>query len=74
MNTQRNETRRLEEEIANAGVPPHGDQVPPSEEYVNDDQAPADTPLTDGAIRAALFKMAKAITTNHNPPLLKPKP
>ncbi|XP_069150244.1 uncharacterized protein [Solanum lycopersicum] len=50
MNTQRNATRGLEKEIANAEVPPRGDQVPPLEEQVNDDQATVDPPpLTDGA-------------------------
>ncbi|XP_069148101.1 uncharacterized protein [Solanum lycopersicum] len=47
-NTRRNATRRLEEEIVNAEVPPRGDQVPPLEEDVNDDQDPANPPpLTD---------------------------
>lgn len=36
--------------MANAGVPPHGDQVPPFEEDANADQGPLDPPLTDGAI------------------------
>ena len=63
MNTRRNVTRRLKEETANAGVPPNGDQVPPLKEDVNDDQAPVHTPSTDGAIRAALFKMVQAIIT-----------
>ena len=64
MNTQRNMARRLEEEISNVGVPPCGDQVPPLEKYVNDDQAPVNPlPLTDENIRAALFQMAQAITT-----------
>ena len=59
MNTRRNVARRLEEEIANAGVPPHGDQVPPLEEDVNDDQAPVNPyPLTDENIKDALFQMA----------------
>ena len=57
-------TRRLEEEIANAGAPPYGDQVPSLEEDVNDDQAPANPPpLTDENIRAALLQMAQDITT-----------
>ena len=64
MNTQRNATRGLEKEIANAEVPPRGDQVPPLEEQVNYDQATVDPPpLTDGAVRAALFQMNQAITT-----------
>ena len=45
------------------GAPSHGDQVPPLDEDMNDDQAPIDLPLADGAIRVALFKMDQAITT-----------
>ena len=64
MNTKRNTARRLEEQIINAGVPPHGYQVPPVEQDVNDDQAPVNPPpLNDENIRAALFKMAQAINT-----------
>ena len=36
MNTRWNATRRVEEEIANAGVPPRGAEVPPLEKDVND--------------------------------------
>ncbi|XP_069148033.1 uncharacterized protein [Solanum lycopersicum] len=55
---------RLEEEIANAGAPPRGDQVPPLEEGVNDDQTPVNPPpLMDDNIRSTLFQMAQAITT-----------
>ena len=39
MNTQRNATQRLEEEVANAGAPPHDEQVPLLEENANVDQA-----------------------------------
>ena len=75
MNTRRNTTRRIEEEIANGGALPLGDQVPHLEEHVNDDQAPVNPPpLTDGAIQAFLFQMAKPLLPEHNPPLLKPKP
>ncbi|TMX01755.1 hypothetical protein EJD97_023704 [Solanum chilense] len=59
-----NVARRLEEEIANAGVPPCSDQVPPLEKDVNDDHAPVNShPLRDEAIKAALFKIVQAITT-----------
>ena len=59
MNTRRNASQILEKEIANAGVPPHGDQVPPLEEDVNNDQAPVNPPpLTDENIRATLFQIA----------------
>ena len=64
MNTLRTAARRLDEEISNARVPPRGNQVPPLEEVPNDDQAPVNPPpLTDGDIRAALFQMSEAITT-----------
>ena len=50
---------KLEEEIDNAGDPSRGDEIPPLEEAMNDDQAPVDPPsLKDGAIRDALFQMA----------------
>ena len=41
MNTRRNSTRRLEEEVSNVGDPPHYEQVPPLEENANVGQAPA---------------------------------
>ncbi|TMW99530.1 hypothetical protein EJD97_002390, partial [Solanum chilense] len=63
MNNRRKATQTLEEEMANAGVPPSGDQVPPLEENVNDDQASFDPPLTDGSIRVALFQMSQSINT-----------
>ena len=48
MNTPRNAARWLEEEISNAGAPPHGEQVPPPEEDANVDQASVNyPPLTD---------------------------
>ena len=47
MNTQRNAARRLEKEIANAGVPSRGYQVPPLKKVVNDDQALTNPPPTD---------------------------
>ena len=60
MNTQRNVARRLfEEEIANVESSPHGDQVPPLQEYENNDQAPVNPhPLTDENIRDTLLYMA----------------
>ncbi|TMX04113.1 hypothetical protein EJD97_011538, partial [Solanum chilense] len=64
MNTRRNVARRLEEEIANEGVPPRGNPVPSLEEDVNDDQVPVNPPpLTDGYIMDALIHMAQSITT-----------
>ena len=63
MNTWRNAAWRLEEEIANSESHPRGDQVPLLDEDMNDDQAPVNPPLTDGAIRVSLFQIAQAITT-----------
>ena len=64
MNTQTNVALRFEEEISNAGDPPHGDQVPPLEKGENDDQAPVNpSPLTDENIRATLLQMSQALTT-----------
>ncbi|TMX05627.1 hypothetical protein EJD97_014012, partial [Solanum chilense] len=55
---------RLEDEIASAGAPPRGEQVPPLEEDANVEQAPANPlSLTDENIRTALLQMAQAITT-----------
>ncbi|TMW83479.1 hypothetical protein EJD97_001585, partial [Solanum chilense] len=42
----RNASRILKEEIANAGVPPRGDQVPHLEEDVNDDQTTQSESMT----------------------------
>ena len=58
MNTRRNIARRLEEDIANVGFPSYGNQVPPLEEDVNNDQDPVNPPpLTDENIRAAFFQI-----------------
>ena len=63
MNTQINAARKLEEEIANAGAPHRGEQVPPFEEDTNVDQALVNPPpLTNGDIRAALIQLAQAAT------------
>ena len=64
MNTRRTTARRLDEEIANVGVSPQGNQVPPLEEGANDDQDPVNPPpLKDGDIRDAFLQMAQDITT-----------
>ena len=64
MNTQRNVAQTLEEDIANVGVPSRGDQAPPLDEDMNDDQGPINPPpLTNGAIMAFLFQIAQAVTT-----------
>ena len=71
MNTRRNATRRVEQEITNVGVPPSGDQVPPLEEDVNDDQAPENPPpLTNENIWAALLQMSQAMMSQSNPKVL----
>uniref|UniRef100_UPI0033982369 hypothetical protein n=1 Tax=Acinetobacter baumannii TaxID=470 RepID=UPI0033982369 len=60
MNTRRNATRRLEEDISNAGAPPCGDQVPPLGEAVDDDHTPLNPPaLTNENIRVDLFQIAQ---------------
>ena len=52
MNTRRTDARRIDKEIANAGFPRRGNQVPPLEKVANDDQGPVNpSPLTDGVIR-----------------------
>ena len=48
MNTRRNASRRLEEEISNAGPPPYGEQVPPLSEDANVEQAPTKPSTYDG--------------------------
>ena len=64
INTRRNAARRLEEEIANVGAAPHGDQVPPLEEDAYMEHAPINPPpLTDEAISSSLFQMSQGITT-----------
>ena len=61
MNTRSNAAQRLEEEFANGGAPPHGDQVPPLEKDANIEQAPFNPPpLTDGDIRAYLIQLDQA--------------
>ncbi len=64
MNTRRNVARRLEDEIPNAGAPPHGDKVPSIKKGENDYQASMN-PLsfTDENIRVSLLQMTHAITT-----------
>ena len=75
MNTRRTAARRLDEEIANVGVSPQGNQVPPLEEGANDDKALVDRPpFTDGVINADLFKWPKPLLPKCKPLLLKLKP
>ena len=64
MNTQSNTARWLEEEIAKAGAPSHGEQVPLLEEDGNEEKALTNPPhLTGENIRAAFLQIAQAITT-----------
>ena len=64
MNTRRNATRRLKEEVANAGAPPHDEQVPLLEENANVDQAPTNPPpMMEAEMRAIIDQMDQAITT-----------
>ena len=60
MNTQRNATQRLEEEVANAGAPPHDEQVPLLEENANVDQALVKpSPMTEAEIGVFWIKWPK---------------
>ena len=69
MNTQRNEARRLEEEIFNAGASSPGEQVTPLEEDTNIKQRPTNPlPLTDDNIRTTHHKMTQDITTDGQAP------
>ena len=69
LNTRRNEARRLEEEIFNAGAPSPGEQVTPLEEDTNIKQRPTNPlPLTDENIRTTHHKMTQDITTDGQAP------
>ena len=64
MNTLRNSTRRVEEDIANAEAFLYGYLVPFLEEGENDNQALVNPLLlTDENIRATLLYMSQEITT-----------
>ena len=55
--------RRLEEEIANAGSPPHDEQVPPLEEDDNMEQSPANPPpMKETKMRYILDQMSQLMT------------
>ena len=63
MNTRRNVARRFDEEIANAGVPPRSNQVPPLEEVSNGEKAPVNPPpTTNRYIREAFLQVVQCIT------------
>ena len=65
MNTRRTTTRKVEENLANAGVPPQRNQIPPQDNKVPlQDQALLVPPLmTDGAIRSKFVTFAQDMTT-----------
>ena len=64
MNTRRNTARRLEEEVANVGAPPHDDKAPSLEKNANVDQAPVNPPpMTEAEKRDILAQMAQDMTT-----------
>ena len=64
MNTRTNAARRLEEEVANVGDPPHDEQVPPLEENAIIDQALSNPPpMTEVEMRSILAQMYQAMTT-----------
>ena len=55
---------RLEEEVANAGAPPHDGQVPPLEENAYVDQAPANpSPMTEEEMREIIAQLDQVMTT-----------
>ena len=56
MNTRRNAAQRHKEEVANAGAPPHDEQVPPIEENANVYQAPDNPPpMIEVEMRSILY-------------------
>ena len=59
MITRRESTRRVEEAIANARVPPQDNQVPPLDQ-VNP------PPITDGGIRSYFLHLYQAMTSQEN--------
>ena len=64
MNTRRTIARRVGEKIAIGGVTLQGNQNAPQVQAAANDQVPVNPPaMMDGEVRAALFQMAHAITT-----------
>ena len=65
MTTRREDARRVEKEIANARVPPQGNQAPLQENQVPlQDQAPVIPPfMTNGEIRSTFLILDQAMTT-----------
>ncbi|XP_015068718.1 uncharacterized protein LOC107013284 [Solanum pennellii] len=64
MNTRSKAVRRVGEEIVNAGDTPQGNRVPPQVQTLANEQLLGNPPaMTDGEVRAVLFQMVQAITT-----------
>ena len=64
MNRRRKSARRVGEEIANVGATLLGNRNSPQVQAAANDQVQVNPPaMTDGEVRAALFQMAQAITT-----------
>ena len=63
VNTKRSATRTVEEEIANARVPPQGNQAPPQEQASQGDQALVNPPaMSDGEIRLNFVILDQGMT------------
>ena len=65
MTTRGVTARRVEEDLANAGVPPKGNQVPSQDNQVpSQQQAPViPPPVTNGKIMSTFLTLAQDITT-----------
>ena len=67
MITKRESTRRVEEAIANARVPPQDNQVPPLDQVPMGDQLSVNPPpITDGGIRSYFLHLYQAMTSQDN--------
>lgn len=63
MNTRRNAVQIFEENVANAGVHPHDDQIPPLDENANVDQDLIDpSSMKEEEMRVVIYQMAQAFT------------
>ena len=63
MNTRRNAARKLVVDIADAGAPPHYDQVPPLHKNANVGQAPANPPtMIEAEMRAIHAQTVQSMT------------
>ena len=65
MTNIRESTRRVGEEISNAGIPLQDNQSPPQEQARLGDQASVNPSImTDGEIREAFLNLTHTMTTN----------